>query len=71
MNELEQKMRVKAIMHSTIESFRAQNGISAAVMIDVLTGELANLYPVMQQEYFAQIDAENVKKQEAEKEKAE
>lgn len=68
MSELEQKMRVKAIMHNTIESFRVQNGIQAAMIIDALTAEIANLYPIMQQEYFAQIDAEKAQQQASEKE---
>lgn len=57
MNELELKMRAKAIMHNTIDAFMRQNGISASIMIDVLTAEIANLYPSMQQEYLAQLDA--------------
>ncbi len=64
MNELELKMRAKAIMHNTIDAFMRQNGISASIMIDVLTAEIARLYPLMQQEYLAQLDEAKSKLQE-------
>lgn len=64
MNELELKMRVKAIMHNTIDSFMRQNGVAASIMIDVLTAEIANLYPSMQQEYLAQLDEAKAKLEE-------
>lgn len=64
MNELELKMRAKAIMHNTIDAFMRQNSIPASIMIDVLTAEIANLYPSMQQEYLAQLDEAKAKLQE-------
>lgn len=64
MNELELKMRAKAIMHNTIDAFMRQNSIPAYIMIDVLTAEIANLYPSMQQEYLAQLDEAKAKLQE-------
>lgn len=56
MNELELKMRTNAILHDTIESFRLNNNIPAHIIIDVLKGEIVNLYPMMQKEYLAQLD---------------
>jgi hypothetical protein len=56
MNELEIKIRVNALINNLIEQFMEQNQVSASVMVDALNAKLTNLYPRVQQEYFAALD---------------
>jgi hypothetical protein len=56
MNELEIKMRTNILVRNMVENFMTQNNLSASAVIDALNAEIANLYPRMQQEYFAAVD---------------
>lgn len=56
MNELEIKMRTNILVRNMVENFMTQNNLSASTVIDALNTEIANLYPRMQQEYFAAVD---------------
>lgn len=56
MNELEIRIRVNALINNLIENFMEQNQVSASVMVDALNAKLTNLYPRVQQEYFAAMD---------------
>lgn len=56
MNELEIRIRVNALINNLIENFMEQNQVSASIMVDALNAKLTNLYPRVQQEYFAAMD---------------
>lgn len=56
MNELEIRIRVNALISNLIENFMRQNQVPASVMVDALNAKLTNLYPRVQQEYFAAMD---------------
>lgn len=71
MNELEIRIRVNALINNLIENFMEQNQVSASIMVDALNAKLTNLYPRVQQEYFAAMDvvrqqAEQVQQQTSE-----